>query len=229
MMPVITESSENYRWPLRELREKAAGVLKNNGGRIVPCGAPALQTKIQGVRCADGVSSTGEVKESDSHSAPVPLRMGQSLVKEEDDRVVHPSARLVGKLEWVQSLDAPGASRWRRTSCSRVFLRYGYRTGCFPLLWLSSIFSFRLNIYSTIPHVWSAQDLRSSELMPSRPLQLSSSSSSWAGSTLAVCEGQVGAGGAVYWRVWGRDGVDVNASHQGRCKVSPVRSEVGVV
>ena len=47
-----------------------------------------------------GIESTGEIQKHDSHRAPRFLQVRESPMLEEDDSVVHPDARLVGKLEW---------------------------------------------------------------------------------------------------------------------------------
>ena len=50
----------------------------------------------------DGIESTGEVKESDPHSAPWPVQVGVDMVQQLDDGIFNSNAGLVGELEGIQ-------------------------------------------------------------------------------------------------------------------------------
>ena len=126
-------------------------------GRVVE--DPGHEALVHPQKCRlYGVESTGEIKDHDPHSRPLRCQV---------DRQTGP---IRGR-------------RWTRTNCAKVFIRCEVRANGLLLLksfrwgilgtqvvFHSSGFGLMLKMYSTILHSWSAQDLRSLELIPSLPI-----------------------------------------------------------
>ncbi|MCJ8747619.1 hypothetical protein PDJAM_G00155590, partial [Pangasius djambal] len=118
---------------------KVGKVVQDPGCKVLV--HPCVFQLVSQKRRMYSVESTRKIKKHDSHSAPRIVQVREGPVQEEDDCIVHPNARLVCKLEWD------------------VF----HSCGTLPSLRLI------VKMNSTIPHSWSAQDLRSLALMPSGP------------------------------------------------------------